>query len=120
MLFRTRARFVVLCVLQFGSEPDRFENTQVALREIQRFTMLFRTKAQLLWRVFLSQATLFPKQVEAVYRLRGRTEVGLGSGQGLARRSEVRLCGAERLRVLGYFRCATVQRLCDTLGSGNH
>src|SRR3546814_20784290 len=81
--------------------------------------MLFRTKAQLLWRVFLSQATLFPQQVEAVYRLRGRTEVGLGSGQGLASCSEVRLCGADRLHVLGFFSCATVQRLCDILGRGN-
>src|SRR3546814_4229118 len=104
-----RARFRSLCLLQFGIAPDRFENTQVALREIQRFTMLFRTKAQLLWRVFLSQATLFPQQVEAVYRLRGRTEVGLGSGQGLASCSEVRLCGADRLLVLGFFSCATVQ-----------
>src|SRR3546814_7793555 len=81
--------------------------------------MLFRTKAQLLWRVFLSQATLFPQQVEAVYRLRGRTEVGLGSGQGLASCSEVRLCGADRLLVLGFFSCATVQCLCDILGRGN-
>src|SRR3546814_12319509 len=31
-----RARFLLLCLLKFGIEPDRFENTQVELRETQQ------------------------------------------------------------------------------------
>src|SRR3546814_15748169 len=98
-----RARFLLLCLLQFGIEPDRFENTQVVLREIQRFTMLFRTKTQLLWRVLPSNASLFPQQVEAVYRLRGRTDVGIVRGTGLAGCSEARRCAADRWLVRGCF-----------------